>query len=406
MRRTAKAISVLLSVAAAALFSLVVYYTERLPDEFYVSRGSSLMLHSAFSITAEKHDGAALQAANMDSDGETVSLKLFGAVPIKDVRVQSVAKPVLVPGGSPFGIKMLTDGVVVIGLGEVDSGKSYTSPAREAGIKIGDILLSANGKELTGNKDIAAVVEESGGTPVEMKLKRDDKEMTITVYPRVSKTTGSYKAGIWVRDSSAGIGTVTYFDPQTGAFGGLGHPVCDVDTGELLPLMSGNVVSVNISGVTKGTGGSPGELVGSFVSRTAIGRLLANSETGLFGTLDRSPTAFSAIPMALRQEVRAGPAVMLTTITGSEPQAFDIMIESIDLNSTEKTKNMIIRVTDPDLLAKTGGIVQGMSGSPIIQNGMLVGAVTHVFVNNPAKGYGIFCENMYNFSYNLEKMAA
>ena len=407
MRKTIKVISVLATAGIMALFSLVVYYTINLPDEFYVTEGNKLKLSCAVEITAESaYENAAQPASSMGTSESAVDLKLFGVVPIKEVKVQPVSQPVLIPGGSPFGIKMLTEGVVVIGLGDVDTSKGFVGPAKQAGIKIGDIILSVQGQELLSNKDLAAIIEQSEGKPVEIVLRRGQTTHTFSVTPVLSQSSGTFKAGIWVRDSSAGIGTITYYDPQTSAFGGLGHPVCDVDTGEILPLMSGDVVAVSISGVTMGAAGSPGELVGNFISKTAIGKLLMNTETGIFGTLDFCPVSNKAIPMAMRQNIQVGPATILTTIEGTEPKEYDIMIEKIDLKDTEITKNMVIRVTDPDLLSKTGGIVQGMSGSPILQNGTLVGAVTHVFINEPTKGYAIFCENMYNFSQNIENEAA
>ena len=199
-----------------------------------------------------------------------------------------------------------------------------------------------------------------------------------------------------MRDSSAGIGTITYYDPQTAQFGGLGHPICDVDTGEIMPLLSGQVVKVVINDVVKGTSGDPGELKGSFASSKDSGTITSNDETGVFGTLYSNPSQNAALPVALKQEITEGAAKIYTTVSGTTPQEYDIEIEKIDISDTGKTKNMIIKVTDPNLLEKTGGIVQGMSGSPIIQNGKLVGAVTHVLVNDPQRGYGIFIENMYS----------
>ena len=202
---------------------------------------------------------------------------------------------------------------------------------------------------------------------------------------------------MWVRDSSAGIGTVTFYDESTGLFGGLGHPVCDVDTGGILPLSSGDVVDVNITGVRKSTEGNAGELQGIFVSDKACGTLYTNNQYGVFGALKNCPSPYSPIPMGLKQEIQLGEASILTTIDGDKPQEYSISIEKIDYRSDNSNKNMVIKITDEKLLSLTGGIVQGMSGSPIIQNGKLIGAVTHVFVNEPTKGYAIFCENMYEY---------
>ncbi|MDF2567582.1 MAG: stage sporulation protein, partial [Oscillospiraceae bacterium] len=211
-------------------------------------------------------------------------------------------------------------------------------------------------------------------------------------------TDNTFKIGLWVRDSSAGIGTVTFYNPENSVFGGLGHAVCDVDTGQVMPIMSGEVVDVNINGVTRGSSGSPGELKGSFSSNKDSGSIAVNNETGVFGVLYQNPSNHSAIPIAMKQEVKTGKATIFTTVSGNTPQEYKINIEKVNLNDNSMTKNMVIKITDPELLQKTGGIVQGMSGSPIMQNGVLVGAVTHVFINDPTKGYGIFIENMYNHS--------
>ena len=202
-----------------------------------------------------------------------------------------------------------------------------------------------------------------------------------------------YKAGFWVRDSSAGIGTLTFYDPENLSFAGLGHAVCDVDTGTVLPFSSGEIVTAAITKVKKGTAGAPGELGGTFTGTERLGTVKINNETGLYGTLEYEIGGIS-VPLAPKQEIYEGAAVILSTIDGTETAEYDIIIEKISLSDDSLTKNMIIRVTDDDLIEITGGIVQGMSGSPIIQDGKLVGAVTHVFVNDPTKGYGIFIENM------------
>lgn len=200
-----------------------------------------------------------------------------------------------------------------------------------------------------------------------------------------------------MRDSSAGIGTMTFYDPDSGSFGGLGHPICDTDTGDILPLDSGEAGPVEIFQVTKGTAGNPGMLQGRFTEDAPLGKLLCNNRCGIFGTLYHAPTDAAPVPMGLKQDITTGPAQILCTVSGSEPEAYDIVIEEIDYSGTDSTRNMTICVTDPTLLEITGGIVQGMSGSPILQDGKLIGAVTHVFVDDPTRGYGIFCENMVRY---------
>ena len=207
--------------------------------------------------------------------------------------------------------------------------------------------------------------------------------------------TAQYKIGVWVRDSSAGIGTMTFYDNDTGCFAGLGHGICDSEAGTILPLLSGDIVTAEINGLTKSTTGSAGSLRGYFADDNAIGTILTNSERGVFGKAEKAPIDNLEIPIAWKQNVHTGEAKVLSTIDGSEPKYYNIWIENVSRNDNQETKNMVIHVTDGELLDTAGGIVQGMSGSPIIQDGKLIGAVTHVFVNDPTRGYAIFAENMY-----------
>ncbi len=404
MYKIIRRVSAAACTAVIALFGTIAYYDNILPESYYVTENKVLAFENQQEIQAKPklNETKAAQASATVQSSEIVSLKLFGVIPIKDVKVTSIDRPLLIPGGTPFGIKMLTKGVVVIGLADIDGKNGAISPSKEAGLKVGDIILSVDGQIVESNQDIARVIEKTDGKTVDIVLQRDEREMELEISPVFSTAGQCYKAGIWVRDSSAGIGTVTYFDPATSAFGSLGHPVCDVDTGEILPLDTGEVVPVAIGDVIKAQSGVPGELSGSFISESPIGMLMKNTQTGLFGTLNFCPSAYDQIPMALRQEVKIGPATIYTTISGTSPCEYNILIEKIDLNDDTITKNIVIKVTDPKLLAATGGIVQGMSGSPIIQNGKLIGAVTHVFVKDPTKGYGIFCENMYKYSKDIE----
>ncbi|MEG2204743.1 MAG: SpoIVB peptidase, partial [Oscillospiraceae bacterium] len=277
---------------------------------------------------------------------------------------------------------------------DLDMNGRSVNPAKEAGIRTGDILLTMNGQKIAYNEDVGKIVSASGGSPIEVTLRRGTAQQTLHLQPVSSPADGSYKAGMWVRDSSAGIGTMTYYNPTTKIFAGLGHAICDVDTGDVMPLASGEAVDVTITGVNRGTSGFPGELTGMFSGSRPIGSLCLNGETGIYGTADRSPIDAQPVELATRGEVQIGEAILYTTVEGKLPQAYSISIERIAAGDANPTKNMVIRVTDPRLLQITGGIVQGMSGSPVLQNGRLVGAVTHVFVNDPTRGYGIFAENM------------
>lgn len=393
MRKLYRIFAACLSCGILVLMSLVLYLNIALPNDFYLTEWRSLALGTPLRIRGEAAPAASSSASSIISDSYTTQLKMLGGVAIKEVDVQVVQRKLVVPCGYPFGIKMFTEGVVVVGLTDVEKDGRFLNPAQQAGIRVGDVLLEMGGQPIQLNEQVAQIVGESGGKPLTYTLRRKGELVNGVVQPILADN-GDYKAGIWVRDSSAGIGTMTFYDPETLVFAGLGHAVCDVDTGEVMPLGKGEIVDVYITGAHRGVTGSPGELQGSFSSSALRGFLMENNETGVYGRLKAKPMGGVPIPMALKQEVMTGPAQIYTTISGSKPQAYDIVIEKINLGDQAATKNMVIKVTDPKLLEAAGGIVQGMSGSPIIQNGQLVGAVTHVFVNDLTRGYGIFAENM------------
>ena len=333
--------------------------------------------------------------------------RLLGLIDIKDVSVQVVDRRVVSLCGTPFGIKMVTDGVMVVGTGSVTNLQSQAvNPAEDAGVLEGDVILSLNGEKISSKKQLTQIVSACSGQPISMVIRRGDELEQLTVSPVKSSLDNDYHLGLWVRDSSAGIGTMTFYDPQNGCFAGLGHAICDVDTGQIMPLSQGEIVEASIIGIDPGSSGDPGQLQGAFVAQQASGLLYANSYNGVYGQLFDAPAYAQTIPMAQSQEVTEGPAQILTTISGETPAYFDAYIEKVSLSQEEPTKNMVIRITDPDLLEISGGIVQGMSGSPIIQDGMLVGAVTHVFVNDPTRGYGIFAENMDSTLLTIAAQAA
>ncbi len=318
---------------------------------------------------------------------------LFGAVQTNTN--SNTSELALIPGGQAFGVKFYTDGVMVVDMTAFETADGMRNPAYEAGIRTKDIIISVNGEKITTNRDISNIVSACNGNTVVFEVKRNDTTFTVNVLPQKSAAQDSYKVGLWVRDSTAGIGTITYFNPQTGHFAGLGHGISDVDTGVLMPLAVGDVIGANISSVIKGQKGAPGQLEGSFNEFVQYGSLIQNTSQGVFGkTNDKNLLSQQAIPIASNDEVQVGEVTIRCTTNGSEISEYKAMIESINKSSTSQGKNMVIKITDEALLEKTGGIVQGMSGSPIIQNGKLVGAVTHVLINDPTMGYGIFIENM------------
>lgn len=383
------------------------YYAGHLADSYYIHRGETLEFSTVLPITATPAESVAATVAlskSNTSPAHQMQLKLFNIFPVKQVEVHTVEDIMLVPCGQPFGVRMLMDGIMVIGFGEVASRTGGCCPAVETGILEGDIIKEINHKPVTCTNDFKDAVANSDGNALALTIQRDGEFLDLTLSPKYSVMEQCWQTGLWLRDSTAGIGTLTYYEPSSKCFGGLGHPICDADTGELIPLGSGVADTVTINGAVKGQAGSPGQLQGYFSAQEPIGTLDYNGKCGVFGHLEDFSSNVPAIPMALKQEITLGEAVILTTVQGCEPQAYSVEITALDY--TDDTQNMIIEVTDEDLLHCTGGIVQGMSGSPILQNGKLVGAVTHVFVSQPSMGYGIFAENMYEYTRSTEQKAS
>lgn len=361
---------------------------------------AAVMMGTALAIPAEQTYLGYTEAANIvginedDAGGNyTVQAKLFGAIPVKEVNVEVIPELKLVPCGDVFGVKFFTKGVIVIGTTDVETADGFINPAERAGLAKSDIITEVNGTEINTVEALAMAVEKSKGNALSVRYLRAGESHETKVTPALSLADKKYKTGIWVRDSTAGIGTVTYYNPASGGFGGLGHGICDVDTGELMPLLRGTIVDVSISDIVKGRSGSPGELKGVFDTEKR-GTLLGNAETGVYGMLDRAPDLiYEAMPIATRDEVTEGAATVLVNPDGKGIHEYNVLLSKVDRRS-DGTKSFVVEITDPALLELTGGIVQGMSGSPILQNGKFVGAVTHVLVGDPTKGYGIFLENM------------
>ncbi len=323
-------------------------------------------------------------------------LKLFGMIPVRQISVD-VRNPIeLVPCGNTIGIKIFTEGLVCVGTSElVDENGKTRNPSHESGIESGDILLSANGTPLSNTEQLADLVEGGEKNAIILTVSRAGKQFEKTVTP--VHTENGYKLGLWVRDSTAGIGTLTFYDKNTGSFGALGHPISDSGSGTLMPVLSGSITKASVYHIKKGIRGEPGELKGMFYgTENDIGVIKENTAKGLFGSLNPGEfdTEKESLPVASASQVKEGKATILSCIDEDGVKEYDIEIQRVLKYGNSDGKNMVICVTDPDLIQKTGGIVQGMSGSPIIQEGKLVGAVTHVFVNDPTRGYGIFIENM------------
>ena len=323
---------------------------------------------------------------------------LSASVSAKNASIENIDE--LIPGGMAFGVKFFTEGVIVLGTTGVETASGVVSPAKDAGLTAGDIIIRACGVEFDSANALVELIAGSGGKPVTVAYIRNGTEQTVTVSPARDVANGVYRIGVLVRDSTAGIGTVTFIDPETLDFGGLGHGIYDSETGTLLPLGRGAIVEVEITDVVKSERNSPGELKGAF-GKALVGELWDNCDEGVFGRFSEIPdTAYEPMPIAASSELKEGSAYILTTLSGNEIGRYEIEIEQI-YKGSGSTKNFLIEVTDERLISKTGGIVQGMSGSPIIQNGKLVGAVTHVLVNDPTRGYGICIENMLDSAFDV-----
>ena len=377
----------------AAAVAMLGWLYSRLPGEIWLEPGQSIDLPRFAWVEPLSADlpGSSRNAASTRAVGSyQTTLALGGWLPVKTVRTIVTDRAEVIVCGMPFGVKMFSEGALVVGFSSIEQNGTMVSPAKAAGLRLGDRVICI-GETTTENNDAVKDALEAAAGPVEVVYIRDGEQRQTTLTPLWDAASGQWRAGMWVRDSSAGVGTLTFADPERGVFAGLGHPISDSDTGASIALRSGEIVPCEITGCSKGTAGSPGELKGRFLSAHAIGSIRINGENGVYGT---TRTRFSgrSMPVAFAQEVMTGEAEIWTTVEGETPRSYRVTIEKI--NDADLRRNMVIRVTDKELLAATGGIVQGMSGSPIVQNGRLVGAVTHVLVNDPTRGYGIFAQTM------------
>lgn len=303
----------------------------------------------------------------------------------------------LIPMGCTVGIQINMGGIIVVGLTTVGE-KNEESPAGRAGIMPGDLIVRLGANEVTKSDEFLKAMTQLDGSDVSVTILRGDKKIQYTVTP-VKGDDGAYKLGLWLRDGVAGIGTVTFVDPETGAYGALGHGINDMDSGAIIPVGDGNILDASIVSVKKGEVGSPGEICGCYDSENHRGKILINSECGIFGIMDEGSidSSKTALPAAEEAEINLGKATILANVSGEEICEYEIEVTRVYRNA-ESGKSMMISVTDPRLIEETGGIVQGMSGSPIIQNGKIIGAVTHVLVNDPTRGYGISIQDMLEVS--------
>lgn len=392
-----------------------------MPDEIYVSDGIAKTVNfrlpvnvtiSGDAVGVVKFNGNTLSQKNQYNLSEPIeieatqptqiNLKLLGVIPIKNLKINVtdyLDGKKLVPGGLSIGVTLHTKGALIVGISEiVNSNGETVNPAKDAGLKAGDVIESINGVEVNDAEHLTEIINQTTSEEVTLGIRRGDEKFSAVIVPQQDAYDNVYRLGVWVRDDTAGVGTLTFYDQETGGFGGLGHAITDLDTGEELSVREGEIITSTIIDVVRGQAGTPGELKGYFKpGKDSIGSILKNTDFGIYGIAYNSiqnPLYPDGIYVAKQEEVHEGPAVILSTVDDEGIKAYDCVISNVVAQSEPTQKSFLVTITDEELLKKTGGIVQGMSGSPVIQDGKLIGAVTHVFVNDPTKGYGIYIEWM------------
>lgn len=420
MNKWFRSVGIVLALAVFSLNFLPIALPKGLPERLYLNTGEEVVISTGLPLSVSMSatssgssitvNGSLLLSAPLAVDlRKPLTITASGAgvvrlcfsiagITIRNMTLLVDQDRVVIPGGQCIGVAMYTKGALVVSVSDIllEDG-STVNPGKLAGILEGDVILSVNGVKIHNANHLGELINDNRES-LRVTVLRKDKEIDLDVTPVKDTTDGRYRVGLWVRDSTAGIGTMTYADPQNLSFAGLGHAIADVDTSENLLLKEGQIVPARIIDVIKGEDGSPGELCGVFVtSGNALGKILANSEQGLFGRLYQpvsSPAYPNGLPIGWQNEVQVGHATILCTVSEQTIEEYDCQIVRVNRQRQPAGKGMVIEITDPRLLGMTNGIVQGMSGSPVIQNGKIVGAITHVLVSDPHKGYGIFIEWM------------
>ncbi|MGB9779430.1 SpoIVB peptidase [Caldanaerobacter sp.] len=391
-------------------YSAPIQEITKIPSNFKIFQGEKLnySFPFPFKVTFETDKEGPLKISEKDATTieavttgtASLNLKLFGLFPLKHISVDVVPTIKVVPGGQAIGVKLNTKGALVVGYSDIigEDGKIY-SPYKEGRIQIGDIILEVNGLEIKQAEDITEIANKLKGDPLKLKINRKNSIVYAVIHPVKSKEDKQYRIGLWVRDHTAGIGTLTFYYPSKKVYAALGHAITDIDTGHVLSVENGEIMNTRITSIDQGRRSKPGELKGVFFEEVdAIGNILKNTPFGIYGYIyrDFENGFYGEVPIAYQSQIKEGPAKILATIDNKGVQEFDVEIVKKAYQESPTPKGMIVKITDRRLLEKTGGIIQGMSGSPIIQDGKLVGAITHVFVNDPSKGYAVYAEWMVN----------
>ncbi len=375
---------------------------EFLPDSVILSQGGKLNIKTVYGITVNeaKKENATMQASTNlnnnkinDIGSLEVNLNLFGKIPVKSMTVNVISKTRVIPVGKAIGMKLYTDGVLVVGMSEINGRKPYEN----SGIQEGDTIIEINNEKIDDTEELMEVVNESQGKILEISYKRNEEIRKTSIKP-VKTEKDEYKLGLWVRDAAAGVGTMTFYEPSSGKFATLGHGINDIDTSDLISISEGELVTTQILSIVKGEKGAPGEIRGSIEKGVTLGNISKNTDFGVYGTITNKSMididSTNEMEVALRDEVKIGKAQIMCQLDNNKIETYDIEIEKLYMRNYKDNKSMVIKITDERLLEKTGGIIQGMSGAPIIQNGKFVGSVTHVLINDPTVGYGVFADIM------------
>lgn len=392
MKKAIRIIDGIFALCLIIIYSFIVFGNIVLPDKIEAYSTKKIEYKSVYSVENNSLYQVDYQNSSKVSPVEN-DIKLLGIIPVKTTSIiQSKPKKVSVSGES-FGIKLYTDGVIIVGIRDVETDKGKCNPAKEAGLEKGDIIIEINGKKVYSADSVTDILNDNNGKDYKITVKRNGNYKEFLLKPAYSSSQGCYKVGLWVRDSTAGVGTITYYDKSNNTVSALGHPITDVDTNEIMPILDGEAVRATVTKIYKSKAGEAGSLFCEFTN-DIIGTLKKNCQSGIYGKYTCTLKNTYEYEVASPNEIVRGPVQILCTIDSGKAKFYNAQISRISYRENKKGKNMVVKITDERLLEKTGGIVQGMSGSPIIQNGKLVGALTHVIVDSPEKGYAIFAQDM------------
>ena len=398
-----------LKMLLLVFFLIIIYvYTlliESIPNELVIFEGENISMKTLLGITIKDKNNQTIEVSSNNGNSlsnetgkKSLEVSLFNNILLKNVDVSVLPKATVIPVGKIAGLKLHTNGVLVVGMSEIEGqDKKRHKPYENTGIEEGDTIIKINETEIESTNQLIETVNLSKGNSIQVKFIHEEETKECSITP-VQTSSNEYKLGLWVRDSAAGVGTVTFYEPSTKSFGALGHGITDMDTEQLINISSGEFITTKILNVVKGESGNPGRIQGTIDNQKNIGIISKNTKFGVYGKVDNLSSlkidTSKEMEVALRDEIKTGKATIMCSVENDKIEEYEIEIEKIYKENNYDNKSMLIKITDKRLLDKTGGIIQGMSGSPIIQNGKFVGAVTHVLVNNPTEGYGVFGDIM------------